>query len=187
MGSSSGCWEKSIMRVNGFVEAQGAGRSQFSYSLILLTAIIVTQALLTTLQPAYCEYRYVIYEPRIIPENEIPLDQNRPRSIDLTYFLDAGNTYHIFLVGDWVSNETDATDYDIWVYNKNGIMSRHTESAGLPEQVGNDAQNQYFMPPEPGDYTFRIINDPKDSGGAGPARCMVMQHIKVNKRDTPEP
>gem|GEM_PF-595451 len=174
------------MRVNGFVGAQGAGRRQFSYSLILLTAIIVTQALLTELQPAYCEYRYVIYEPRIIPENEIPLDQNRPRSIDLTYFLEASNKYHIFLVGNWVSNETDATDYDIWVYNKNGILSRHTESAGLPEQVGNDAQNQYFIPSETGDYTFRIINDPKDSGGADPAVFMVMQHIEMNRRYTLE-
>ena len=186
MGSSSGCWEKSIMRVEGFVEAQGAGRKLYSYSLILLTAIIITQALLTALQPAYCEYRYVIYEPRIILENEIPLDQNRPRSIDLTYFLEAGNKYHIFLVGGWVSNETDATDYDIWVYNKNGIMSRHTESAGLPEQVGNDARNQYFLPPETGDYTFKIINDPKDSGGAHPAVFMVMQHLEMNRRYTLE-
>ncbi|MFH2110297.1 MAG: hypothetical protein ABIJ47_03435 [Candidatus Bathyarchaeota archaeon] len=151
-----------------------------------MTAIIVTQVLFTALQPAYCEYRYVIYEPRIIAENEIPLDQTRPRSLDLTYKLEAGNKYHIFLVGGWISNETDATDYDIWVYNKNGIMSRHTESAGLPEQVGNDAKNQYFLPPETGDYTFRIINDPKDSGGADPAVFMVIQHIEMNRRYTLE-
>ncbi|HEX9915320.1 MAG TPA: hypothetical protein VGB32_10410 [Candidatus Bathyarchaeia archaeon] len=149
-------------------------------------AVIVAQTTLIELKSAHCEYKYVIYEPRIIAANEIPLDQNRPRSLDLTYWLEAGNRYHIFLVGDWVSNETDATDYDIWVYNNNGILSRHTESAGLPEQVGNDAKNQYFNPPQTGDYTFRIINDPKDSGGADPAVFMVMQHMEINRRYTLE-
>jgi len=159
-----------------------SGKRLLFYSLILLMAIIVAQTTLIELKSANCEYMYVIYEPRIITENEIPLDQIRPRSLDLTYFLEAGNRYHIFLVGGWVSNETDATDYDIWVYGKNGILSRHTESAGLPEQVGNDAKNQYFNPPETGDYTFRIINDPKDSGGADAAVFMVIQHIEMNRR-----
>jgi len=163
-----------------------SGKRLLFYSLILLMAIIVAQTTLIELKSAHCEYRYVTYEPRIIAANEIPLDQSRPRSLDLTYWLEAGNRYHIFLVGDWVSNETDATDYDIWVYNKNGILSRHTESAGLPEQVGNDAKNQYFKPPETGDYTFRIINDPKDSGGAESAVFMVMQHIEMNRRYTLE-
>jgi len=176
------------MREHQTTDAQppSSGKRLLFYSLILLMAIIVAQTALIELKSANCEYKYVIYEPRIIAANEIPLDQNRPRSLDLTYWLEAGNRYHIFLVGDWVSNETDATDYDIWVYNKNGILSRHTESAGLPEQVGNDAKNQYFKPPETGDYTFRIINDPKDSGGADPAVFMVMQHIEMNRRYTLE-
>jgi hypothetical protein len=168
------------------VQPPSSGKRLLFYSLILLMAIIVAQTTLIELKSANCEYRYVIYEPRIIAVNEIPLDQSRPRSLDLTYWLESGNRYHIFLVGDWVSNETDATDYDIWVYNNNGILSRHTESAGLPEQVGNDAKNQYFNPPQTGDYTFRIINDPKDSGGADPAVFMVMQHIEMNRRYTLE-
>jgi hypothetical protein len=172
------------MREHQTYDAQppSSGKRLLFYSLILLVAIIVAQTTLIELKSAHCEYKYVTYEPRIIAANEIPLDQSRPRSLDLTYWLEAGNRYHIFLVGDWVSNETDATDYDIWVYNKNGILSRHTESAGLPEQVGNDAKNQYFCPPETGDYTFRIINDPKDSGGADAAVFMVIQHIEMNRR-----
>lgn len=170
------------MRIGDVVESRNEYKKMLNYSLVLLTAIIAAQALFTVFQPAHCEYRYVIYEPRIIEANEIPLDSIRPRSLDLTYKLEAGNKYHIFLVGEWVTNSSRATDYDIWVYNKNGIMSRHTESAGLPEQVGNDAKNQYFVPTETGDYTFRIINDPKDSGGAASAVFMVIQHIEMNRR-----
>jgi hypothetical protein len=174
------------MRIGGVVEAQPASYKRLlKYSLVLLTAIVVTQTLLMGIQTAHCFYKYVIYEPQYIPEGAIPLSlQNggSPRYLDFTYRLEAGTRYHVSLVGDWITNSSMATDYDIWVYNKNGLMSRHTESAGRPEQVGNDAKNQYFLPPETGDYTFRIINDPEDSYDDKSAVLMVIQHIEMNRR-----
>jgi hypothetical protein len=175
------------MREHQATDAQppSSGKRLLFYSLILLTAIVVTQVLFTAIQPAHCLYKYIIYEPQYIPEGAIPLPpqgDKRPRYLDFTYMLEAGNRYHVFLVGDWITNSSLATDYDIWVYNKNGLLSRHTESAGRPEQVGNDAKNQYFVPSETGDYTFRIINDLEDSDDDKSAVFMVIQHIEMNRR-----
>jgi len=98
------------------------------------------------------------------------------------YSLKAGRRYHIFLVGDWISNgSSPITDYDIKVYKPSGAEhSTHTESAGLPEQVTTDAQHQYFVPTQSGDYTFEIINDLRDSIGSEPATFMLIEHIDVN-------
>jgi len=104
----------------------------------------------------------------------------------LSYPLEAGKRYHIFLVGDWINNGTEPlTDYDITSYDPYGDkISTHTESAGLPEQVANDGLHQYFVPEETGDYTFRIINDPRDSKNDQSAVFMVIEHIDTNVRYT---
>ncbi len=108
----------------------------------------------------------------------IPLGE----SWDLTYNLKSGRRYHIFLVGDWIRNTSNpVTDYDIYTYKPNGArLSSHTESAGLPEQVATDDQHQYFVPSQTGDYTFRIVNDERDSQNDEPATFMLIEHIDAN-------
>ncbi len=101
--------------------------------------------------------------------------------------LEEGQKYHIFLVGDFVFNKTlgtsDLTDYDLEVYDPYmRLVSRHTESAGQPEQVVKGGPKQYFVPEMDGSYTFRIYNDPKDSRGNEPAVFMLIKHIEMNTK-----
>jgi hypothetical protein len=107
-------------------------------------------------------------------------------SWSFTYNLKSYKKYHIFLVGDWIVNDTDpVTDYDIYTYKPSGTLyTTHTESAGLPEQVANDAQHQYFSPDTSGDYTFKIVNDERDSKNFEPAIFMIIEHIDVNTEFT---
>jgi len=103
-------------------------------------------------------------------------------SWDIVYDLRSGKRYHIFLVGEWVHNDTDpVTDYDIYAYEPSGkpYMS-YTESAGLPEQVVTEPVNGYFEPPVSGHWTFRIVNDERDSKNFEPAIFMVIEHLEVN-------
>jgi len=73
----------------------------------------------------------------------------------INYTLEAGKRYHVFLVGDWICNETNpTTDYDILTYYPDGKQRWNTESAGLPEQVAFDDYHHYFVPPETGEYQF---------------------------------
>jgi hypothetical protein len=103
-------------------------------------------------------------------------------SWDFVYNLKSGKRYHIFLVGDWIHNTSDpVTDYDIYTFKPSGAsLSSHTESAGLPEQVATDDQHQYFVPEQSGEYTFRIVNDERDSQNDEPAIFMLIEHIDVN-------
>lgn len=107
----------------------------------------------------------------------------------LKYDLKRDREYHIFLVGDFVINDTDpVTDYDIYTYLPGARVpeeryTTHTESAGLPEQVANDAAHQYFVPPQSGEYTFEIKYDDRDSENDReplPAIFMLIEHIDVN-------
>lgn len=131
------------------------------------------------------------FEPQEIKEGDIPY---RPygNSVPKEYrcYLQAGHKYHIFLVGDWITNNTqDATDYDIEVRNPNNVVvSINTEAAGLPEQVANDEKHQYFVPAQTGDYRFIIYNDPKDSapGKEDAAVFMIIEHLEVNTRYSKE-
>ncbi|MBN2335786.1 hypothetical protein JXL21_09515, partial [Candidatus Bathyarchaeota archaeon] len=100
--------------------------------------------------------------------------------------LEMGQKYHIFLVGEFVFNKTldvsYLTDYDVEVYDPYmRLVSRHTESAGQPEQVASGVKKQYFVPEMEGSYTFRIYNDPKDSRGDEAAVFMLIKHIEMNK------
>ncbi len=127
------------------------------------------------------------YDPQEIEEGDIPY-RAYGNSVPKEYscYLEAGHKYHIFLVGDWITNNTEgATDYDIEVRNpSNVVVSINTESAGLPEQVANDAKHQYFVPTQTGDYRFIIYNDPKDSAQneADAAVFMIIEHLEMNTR-----
>ena len=104
----------------------------------------------------------------------------------LTYDLRLDREYHAFLVGDFVINDSDpVTDYDVYTYLPNGEdFTTHTESAGLPEQIANDAAHQYFVPPQSGEYTFEIRHDDRDSENETeplPAIFMLIEHIDVNE------
>ena len=103
-------------------------------------------------------------------------------SWDFIYNLKSGHRYHIFLVGDWIHNASSPmTDYDVYTYKPSGApFSSHTESAGLPEQVSTDENHHYFVPEQTGEYTFRIVNDERDSENAETAILMVIEHIDVN-------
>jgi hypothetical protein len=101
--------------------------------------------------------------------------------------LEKGQKYHIFLVGDFVFNKTleesDLTDYDVEVYDPYmRLVSRHTESAGQPEQMATGGTKQYFIPEMDGSYTFRLYNDPKDSQGNEAAVFMLIKHIEMNTK-----
>ena len=101
--------------------------------------------------------------------------------------LEEGQKYHVFLVGDFVFNKTleesDLTDYDVEVYDPYmRLVSRHTESAGQPEQMATGGPKQYFIPDKDGSYTFRLYNDPKDSQGDEAAVFMLIKHIEMNTK-----
>ncbi len=125
------------------------------------------------------------FEPVIIAEGDIPqTSRYRADPLEILCKLEAEKKYHIFLVGDWITNETSgATDYDIEVFDsQNNLISGHTESAGLPEQVANDKEHQYFVPPRTDTYRFVIYNDPEDSQGEDAAVFMIIEHLEMNKR-----
>ena len=129
------------------------------------------------------------FEPQIINEGDIP---NRgiystPVPKEYRCYVARIPNFNIIVccVGDWITNSTDATDYDIEVRNpSNVIVSINTESAGLPEQVANDQKHQYFVPTQTGDYRFLIYNDPNDSavGKADAAVFMIIEHLEMNTR-----
>jgi hypothetical protein len=152
-------------------------------TLILLIVIIIAQALFIEQVKAYDQIKP--YEPQIINAGDIPNrgPYSNPVPKEYRCYLEEGHKYHIFLVGDWITNNTDATDYDIEVRNpSNVVISINTESAGLPEQVANDQKHQYFVPAQSGDYRFLIYNDPKDSDGDDAAVFMIIEHLKMNTR-----
>ncbi len=116
-----------------------------------------------------------------------PPDPQHPVPGEVKCSLEKDQKYHIFLVGDFVFNKTlgasDLTDYDIEVYDPYmRLVSRHTESAGQPEQVVKSGPKQYFVPAMDGSYTFRIYNDPKDSRNDEAAVFMLIKHIEMNTR-----
>jgi len=118
--------------------------------------------------------------PIYVPNYSLPIDIGDSWSLE--YYLEKFKRYHIFLVGDWICNETDPlTDYDILTYYPDGSDPWwNTESAGIPEQVAFDEHHQYFVPPETGTYRFEIINDERDSSGTESAIFMVIENIDLN-------
>jgi hypothetical protein len=153
-------------------------------SFILLSMLIISQSSFFKEVKGYDQIEP--YEPQHIDAGEIPNlgPYRNPVPKEYRVYLEEGHKYHIFLVGDWITNSTEATDYDIEVRNpNNAVVSINTESAGLPEQVANDNKHQYFVPSQTGDYRFLIYNDPEDSplDSADAADFMVIEHIEINK------
>ena len=97
------------------------------------------------------------------------------------YDLEEGKRYHVYLVGDWISNATEPeTDYDILITYPDGTSWWNTESAGIPEQITNDENHQFFVPPSTGIYRFKILNDERDSSNTEAAIFMLLEHIDEN-------
>ena len=101
------------------------------------------------------------------------------------YHLKNGHKYHIYLLGDWANLAEHRTDYDIYVFKvssgKPKFVSSHTESAGLPEQVGNDGFGRYFTPSQTGTYYVTVENDPTESSSSEAGTLMVIEHIELNR------
>ncbi|HLN88790.1 MAG TPA: hypothetical protein VK253_01880 [Candidatus Binatia bacterium] len=100
--------------------------------------------------------------------------------------LDGGHNYHVYCYGAWVNTSAAAkTDYDIYVYNPQGILeSSHTEAAGFPEHLGTTTNDSLFTPKQSGNYSFVIKNDPRESEGAQQATFMIIENLELDKWHT---
>jgi hypothetical protein len=96
--------------------------------------------------------------------------------------LEGNHSYHIYFYGEWINNgSSPKTDYDIYVYNSLGDMEGyHTEAAGFPEHLGTSVEDPFFVPRLSGNYTFVIVNDPRESMGAEPATFMLIEDVDCN-------
>jgi hypothetical protein len=96
--------------------------------------------------------------------------------------LVANHSYRVYCYGKWVDNgSTPKTDYDIYVYNPLGMMEGyHTEAAGLPEHLGTTVDDAFFVPRFTGNYTFVLVNDPRESKGAQEATFMIIEDVECN-------
>jgi len=96
--------------------------------------------------------------------------------------LQAGHSYHVYLYGAWVNNGSQPkTDYDVYVYNPdNTLASYHTESAGLPEHLGDTVDSPFFTAQQTGNYTFIITNNAGTSQAAQQATFMIIENIQTN-------
>lgn len=120
-----------------------------------------------------------LWNPILIGNNTI-----MPQTSEyLKYTLQAGKTYHIFLVGNWTEPVPSTTDYDVYVTGPNSEVYRFTEAKGLPEQVFNDGKGQFFITKSSGTYTFEIHNDEGNTNGnnAASAVFMVIEHVGTDR------
>lgn len=116
--------------------------------------------------------------PILFNDSQIPVGQNW----SIVCPLVANHSYHVYCYGEWVDNGSEPkTDYDIYVYNPIGEMEGyHTESAGLPEHLGTKVEEPFFVPKYSGNYTFVIVNDPRESKGAQQATFMIIENVECN-------
>jgi hypothetical protein len=155
-------------------------------STIVLTLLmfLLAYTLSHTLTPsvhAQNEETYInkpVY-PVKINASQIPIGSNWT----LVYNLQANTTYHAYCYGKWINNGSEPkTDYDIYAYNPLGeLESYHTEAAGLPEHLGNNATYPFFTPKYSGNYSFVIRNDPRESQATEAASFMLIQHVETNE------
>jgi len=95
------------------------------------------------------------------------------------YSLSESLSYHVYFYGDWIGS---ATDYDVYVYNPKGELEAvHTEAAGLLEHLGTTVTDPFFTPKYSGNYSFLIVNDPRESRGEEAATLMLIEHIECNR------
>ncbi len=113
--------------------------------------------------------------PVMINASQIPIGE----SWTFIYHLNKGSRYHVYFIGDWIGSKTD---YDVYVFDPRGVLeSVHTESAGLPEHLGDTVDDPFFTPKRTGDYYFVILNDPRESRGEDAATFMVIEHLECNR------
>lgn len=117
--------------------------------------------------------------PVMITSNQIAIGQNWT----ITCPLQADHNYHIYCYGAWTNTQTEAkTDYDIYVYDPSGQpVSTHTQAAGIIENINSQDNPNFFIPTQTGNYTFVVINDPRESLGAQQATFSIVENIDCNK------
>ena len=122
------------------------------------------------------------------PVPAIPIDEGLipvGEAHTFAYWLERDHVYHIYLAGEWADPEVHATDYDVFAYRLAGsevtLISSHTESAGLLEQVANDEEGRFFTPSASGLYYVTIRNDALESSAAEEGTLMVLEHIEPNE------
>ncbi len=163
----------------------------FLFALLASTPVLVVRGATVTLKKPFEPVFINMDAPKPWDDGQHELTISKPSGSqypvpgEIKCALEKGQKYHVFLVGDFVFNKTldesYLTDYDVEVYDPYmRLVSRHTESAGKPEQMATGGPKQYFIPEMDGSYTFRIYNDPKDSQGDEPAVFMLIKHIEMN-------
>ncbi len=117
--------------------------------------------------------------PTRVEKGQIPIGANWTHILALQKEL----KYHIYYFGNWIDEvETNRTDYDIIAKYPNGsVESSHTEAAGLPEHLGSTVEDPLYVPKQTGNYSYLILNDPKDSGGARNVTFMAIEHLDTNR------
>jgi hypothetical protein len=116
--------------------------------------------------------------PVMLSQFQIPIGQNWT----IVCPLEANLSYHVYCYGKWIDKGSEPkTDYDIYVYNPNGkLEGYHTASAGVLENLGSAVDAAFFVPKYSGNYTFVIVNDPRESAAAQQATFMIIQNIQCN-------
>ena len=167
-----------------------ARRRLIAISMIIALALLFVKLDFNAIAAPLSEYERYVHNysnwtyvekpvfPVRINESQIPIGQNW----SIVSPLKANHSYHVYCYGQWVNKSSDPkTDYDIYVYNPNGEMETyHTESAGLPEHLGTTVDEPFFVPKYSGNYTFTIVNDPRESAGAQQATFIIIENIESN-------
>lgn len=111
-------------------------------------------------------------------ESQITIGQNW----SIVCPLRENHSYHAYCYGDWIDTSSlPKTDYDIYIRNSLGEQEGYyTEAAGLPEHMGNRADEPFFKPKHSGNYTFIINNDARESNGAEEATFMIVENVECN-------
>jgi hypothetical protein len=117
--------------------------------------------------------------PVYFNQSQIPIGSNWT----IVSPLMANHTYHTYLYGQWVDKDSKpSTDYDVYVYDPlNEIEGYHTESAGLPEHLGDTVDEPFFTPRYSGNYSFVVRNDPRESNASQQATFMMIENAECNK------
>ena len=151
------------------------------FFLSLISSVVIANIVKGALINEPEDYELKPGEVQHIKYGEIPPDDS---NIIYRYTLNSSLKYHVFLSGPWVEdvNETERTDYDLYVYNPLGVVEvRRTEAAALPEHLGASSQDPFFSPKLDGLYTLKVVNDESESLGAQNATLMVIEHLDVDK------
>ena len=164
------------------------------FAIAILSTLLFMNLGFSVIPPSYSEYQQYVHThvndgergnwtyvekpmfPIYLNESQVPIGQN----YTVICPLQANHSYHVYCYGAWVhTGDEPKTDYDIFVYNPQGELdSTHTEAAGLPEHLGTTVDTPFFVPPSSGNYTFRIVNDARESNGTEQATFMIIENIE---------